>query len=69
MKKIILLICVLSLMGCTAVSDRGIKDAYKACESHGGITMIRPLILFGGDSCVARCKDGFQFDIHQNYKD
>lgn len=62
MKKLVFIICVL-LCGCGNITDKGIREAYKQCENHGGVDNIFPVFIGENDSSRVACVDGTVIEV------
>lgn len=66
MKKLVFMICVL-LCGCGNITDKGIREAYKQCETRGGVKCIGPVYIDISDSAKVKCNNGTVITFDSNY--
>lgn len=57
-----LLSCI-SISGCGTITSKGISDAQKTCEKHGGLKTISPLFINESDKSEFTCMNGMSFKI------
>lgn len=63
MKRLLFVVmCVMMLVSCGWVNDKGIREAYKICQPHGGVERISPTTV-DSEYCEVECKDGTWFKI------